>query len=143
MSPEENKTIVRRLIEEGFNQGNERVIEELVASDYTSHEEETPRQIGIEGFKELVGSFRAAFPDARFVIEHTVAEGDKVVTWGYFTGTHRGPLEGIPPTGKSVRVKDVDLYRLRDGKVAEAWTHVDQLGMMQQLGALSMPREGG
>jgi steroid delta-isomerase-like uncharacterized protein len=92
--------------------------------------------IGVEGFKELLGVYRTAFPDMKLTIEEIIAEGDKVVTWATFTGTHRGPLQSLPATGKSVRVKDVDMFRVQAGKVAAAWTNFDQWGLMKQLGVV-------
>lgn len=141
MSTEQNKPLVRRLIEEGFNKGNERVIDELVAPNFATREE-SMRAVGLAGFKEMVAAFRTAFPDARMTIEDVIAEGDKVITWAYLTGTHRGPLEGIPPTGKRVKVKDVDLFRIEQGKVVESSTTFDRLGMLKQLGVISVPEEG-
>lgn len=141
MSTEQNKPLVRRLIEEGFNKGNERVIDELVAPNFATREE-SMRAVGLAGFKEMVAAFRTAFPDARMTIEDVIAEGDKVITWAYFTGTHRGPLEGIPPTGKRVKVKDVDLFRIEQGKIVESSTTFDRLGMLKQLGVISVPEEG-
>lgn len=141
VSTEQNKPLVRRLIEEGFNKGNERVIDELVAPNFATREE-SMRAVGLAGFKEMVAAFRTAFPDARMTIEDVIAEGDKVITWAYFTGTHRGPLEGIPPTGKRVKVKDVDLFRIEQGKVVERSTTFDRLGMLKQLGVISVPEEG-
>jgi len=133
---ESSKALVRRLIEEGMNNGNERVIEELIAPNFTAHEQEEMRMIGVDGFKELLGVYRTAFPDMRLTIEEIVAEGDKVVTWATFTGTHRGPLQSLPATGKAVKVKDVDMFRVQAGKVAEAWTNFDQWGLMKQLGVV-------
>jgi len=134
MSTETNKAVVRRLVGESTGPRADSVIEELVASNFRSHEGDEAKEVGVAGFKQLAASFRTAFPDGKFVIEDMVAEGDKVVTWGYFVGTHTGPLEGMPPTGQQVKVKDVDMFRLENGKVMETWTHFDQLGMMQQLG---------
>ncbi len=76
--------------------------------------------VGLEGFKEMVSAFRMAFPDERMVMEDVIAEGNKVITWAYIVGTHEGPLEGIPATGKRVKVKDVDLFRIENGKVVES-----------------------
>lgn len=129
------------MIEEGFNKGNERVIDELVAPNFATREE-SMRAVGLAGFKEMVSAFRTAFPDARMTIEDVIAAGDKVITWAYFTGTHRGPLEGIPPTGKRVKVKDVDLFRIEQGKIVESSTTFDRLGMLKQLGVISVPEEG-
>lgn len=138
---EQNKAIVRRLIEEGINRGNEAVFDELVAPNFVVQEGEM-RAVGLEGFKEMVATFRTAFPDAHMTIEDITAEGNKVITWGYFTGTHRGPLGGIPPTEKRVKVKDVDLFRIENGKVVESATTFDRLGMLKQLGVISVPEEG-
>jgi steroid delta-isomerase-like uncharacterized protein len=133
MSAETNKAIIRRLIEQGIGAGDEAVIDELVAPTFVSNEE-SMGGAGQEGFKQVVRMYRTAFPDARLDIQFYVAEGDLVVTWGVLTGTHNGPLEGIPATGKSVRVKDVDLWRLENGRLVETWSHLDQAGLLQQLG---------
>jgi steroid delta-isomerase-like uncharacterized protein len=135
MSANENKERVKRLIEEGLNRGNESVIDELIAPNFVSAEDSMSAE-GLDGFKAIAAAFRTAFPDGRLTIQDIIAEGDNVVTWAIFIGTNQGPLENIPPTGKAVRVKDVDLWRLENGKVVEARTHFDQLGMMQQLGLL-------
>jgi steroid delta-isomerase-like uncharacterized protein len=131
-----NKAAVRRLIEEGLNNGNEQVIDELVAPNFMAREQEEMRMLGVEGFKELIGVYRTAFPDMKLTIEEVIAEGDNVITWATFTGTHKGPLEGLPATGKSVKVKDVDLWVVRNGKIVETRTNFDQWGLMKQLGVI-------
>lgn len=79
----------------------------------------------------------------KLLVRRLIEEGfTKVITWAYFTGTHRGPLEGIPPTGKRVKVKDVDLFRIEQGKIVESSTTFDRLGMLKQLGVISVPEEG-
>lgn len=135
ISTEENKSRVKRLTKDGLNKGNESVVDDLIAPNYVS-EEEGMSAVGPEGFKAMAAGFRTAFPDAHIEIEDMVAKDDKVVTWAVFTGTHTGPLGEIPPTGRHVQVKDVDLWRLETGKIVEARAHFDQLGVMQQLGVL-------
>lgn len=134
--PDGNKAVVRRLIEEGMNNGNARVIEELVAPNFMAREEEEMRMLGVDGFKELLGVYRTAFPDMKLTIEEVIAEGDKVITWATFTGTHKGPLQTLPATGRPVKVKDVDLFRVQNGKVVEIRTNFDQWGLMKQLGVI-------
>lgn len=141
MSAEDNKAAIRRLMEEGFNGGDESVIRRYVAPNFMSNEGESMRATGPEGFIELAAVFKTAFPDGRFILEDIVAEGDKVVTWATFTGTHEGPLQGMPPTGKSVRVKDIDLYRFENGMIVEVRPHFDQLSMLQQLGVMGGAEE--
>jgi steroid delta-isomerase-like uncharacterized protein len=134
MSTETNKAIVRRLFEE-LMKGNVSVANELIVTDYAQHSVfHIPN--GREGFKQFFLAFAMAVPDAQFVIEDVIAEGDKVVTRLTVTGTQTGPLQGIPPTGKKFSMKGIDIFRVVDGKIVEHWDAVDQLGMLQQLGAI-------
>ena len=132
---EENKSVIRRLLQEVWNQGNVDTIDEIVATDYVDH---TPAADipGREAFKQLVKGFHVAFPDIRFTLEDLIAEGDKVVARWAASGTHRGDLMGIAPTGKQMMVTGVHMYRLADGKLVERWGNWDQLGMLQRLGVI-------
>jgi steroid delta-isomerase-like uncharacterized protein len=79
----------------------------------------------------------AAFPDLRIVPEDVIATGDKAVARVRVTGTHKGPFLGMSGTGKRVDVKLIDIIRFGDdGRAREHWGMVDQLAMMQQLGAI-------
>lgn len=90
-----------------------------------------------EGVTALFRMYIAAFPDLRMVPEDVIASGDKVVARVRATGTHRGAFMGMPPTGKQVDVQLIDIIRFGDdGRAREHWGVFDQLGMMQQLGAI-------
>ena len=80
---------------------------------------------------------RAGFPDLHFTVEDQIAEGDMVVTRWTARGTHTGEFQSIPATGKAIRVAGTDIDRVIDGKSVECWAHVDELGLMQQLGAVA------
>jgi predicted ester cyclase len=138
MSGETSTTLLRRLFERGMNEGDGSVIDELVSPQYVNHDAPIPTR-GAEGFKNLVGMFKAAFPDIRVTIEDAYADGDRVGSRGTFTGTHEGEFMGVPPTSKSVIIKYLDLWRVEDGKFVETWVRMDILGLMQQLGALGAP----
>src|SRR5437660_5416469 len=102
MSSEENKAQYRRTFEEVFNQGNLALIDELVAPDFLNHE--VPPGMnnrGPESTQQVVRMLRTAFPDLHFTIEELVAEGDTVAGRVTMSGTHLGPFQGIPPTGRS------------------------------------------
>lgn len=135
MSVEENKANDRRAIEEGWNQGNTAVFDELLAANYVGHDPSGPIH-GPEGFKQFYATYRTAFPDTHLVIEDQIAEGDEVTTRWTATGTHQGPLMGIPPTGKHVTVTGITIARFADGKEVESWFNWDALGMLQQLGVV-------
>ena len=91
---------------------------------------------GSEGAKQYVSAFRSGFPDLHFTIEDQVAEGDIVVTRWTARGTHRGEFQGVPATGRKIQLAGTDIDRFVGGRVVECWAHVDELGLMRQLGVV-------
>ena len=140
---EQNKALCRRFYEEVFNKGNLAVIDELSAPNFVDHTAPPGVAPGAEGMKQLITMYRTAFPDLQLTVEEMVAEGDTVVTRTTMRGTHKGELMGIPPTGKHVTMRGLDLVRLTGGKAVEVWHHDDELGMMQQLGVVPPPGQTG
>jgi steroid delta-isomerase-like uncharacterized protein len=134
---EENKAIVRRLVEEWQDGRRRDVAEELIADDFIDHsagpDEDATKEGGIQWFDYIW----QALPDFSVQIKDQVADGDKVATLKTFSGTHKGELMGIAPTGRRVAFNIFDLLRIRDGKVVEHWGVYDIAGLMQQLGAMS------
>ena len=86
---EENKALVRRLVDEVINAGDMDLLDELFAPELA------PRM------RRLFGSFRSAFPDWREEIVELVAEGDRVAGRFKCYGTHRGEFLGAAPTGQA------------------------------------------
>jgi len=78
----------------------------------------------------------AAFPDINVTIDDIIAEGDRVVVRMHTSGTQKGEFRGIPPTGKTAVITEMSIYRISEGKIAEAWVVSDWLGLMQQLGVI-------
>jgi len=142
MSTEENKALTRRLFEEGINQNNPNVFDELIAPDFVNYDAPPGMQRGPEGMHQLVAMFRTGFLDAHVTIEEEIADGDSVIHRGYFTGTHQGDFQGTPPTGKQIKVKTIDIWRVANGKAVENWVQMDMLGLMQQLGVIPAPGQG-
>ena len=143
MSTEQNKALSRRFMEEVFNQGNLNLVDELVAPDFVEHEELPPGfPPGREAVKAFSTTFRGAFPDLKVTIDDLIAEGDKVVIRGTWSGTHQGELMGIAPTGKSVSFGVIDTVRIAGGKLVEHWGQMDTMRMMQQLGVIPAPEQG-
>ena len=109
---------------------------DLLAEDFVEHEETPGLAPTKEGVLEFFRMYRAAFPDLQMRAEEVLVSGDKTVTRVRATGTHQGELMGMPPTGKSVDVKLIDIMQFDDaGLIREHWGLVDMLSMMQQLGA--------
>ena len=77
-----------------------------------------------------------AFPDLHEMSDVLVAEGDQVARVYTAKGTFKDEFMGIPPTGKQIVVKGIQVFRIVDGRIAEVWSSSDDLGMMQQLGVI-------
>jgi steroid delta-isomerase-like uncharacterized protein len=138
MSTEDNKALAHRGFEETLNQRNLAVVDELHVPDFVYHN--ASRTIhGLESFKQYLSMLLTAFPDLRVTIEDMIGEGDRVVVRFTFRGTHQGDLRGIPPTGKQVAVRGIDILCAANGKVVEEWANIDELGLMQQLGVILVP----
>ena len=103
MSAEDNKAVIRRLIEEVYNEGNLDVVDELVAPDVFNHPAVPEHQHGIDGFKHVIEWVRATSSDVHYDIDDIIAEGDKVAVRMTHSGTHTGSVRGIPPLAKSSR----------------------------------------
>jgi steroid delta-isomerase-like uncharacterized protein len=136
MSAEQNKSIVRRWVEEGWNKKNTALIDELYAPNFYQHEAGPEMATSREGLKQFVAMYLAAFPDLTFTIDDLVAEGDKV-TWRFVaTGTNKGSLMGAPASGKVASVAGIIIFRLENSRMAEAWLSLDTLGLLQQVGII-------
>ena len=143
MSIEQNKALVRQLVEEVFNGGNISLVDELMAADFVEHEEPPPgTPPGREGVKALTAAMHSTFPDFKATIEDMIAEGDKVFLRMTWSGTQASEFMGIPSTGKRFAVGVFDVLRIEDGKFVEHWGQMDSMGMMQQLGAMPGPDQG-
>lgn len=134
---ENGRTIARRLTEDLWDKGDLAVADEILAPDFVDHDPVPGQGAGLDGYREMVGVFRAAFPDLRVQNEDVIVEEDKVVLRWTARGTHKGPLMDIPPTGKEVTLKGIDILRVDGGRIAERWGEFDALGMLSQLGAIS------
>jgi predicted ester cyclase len=107
------------------------------ANDVPRHRTPPTAPCQDEGARHRLCALQAAFPDLRFTIEDIVAEGDRVTTRGTLSGTNTGPLAGLPPTGRPVRVSYTDVLRVADGAcVLEHWVELDRPVLMRQLGVL-------
>jgi predicted ester cyclase len=135
------ETVVRKLIEEGFNQGNLAVCEELVDDSLVEHQSFGPNHAaGAAGVQAVIGSLRRAYSDFKLEIEHLSAEGDLVWLHMKGSGTNDGSFMGNPPTGRQMEIDVFDLLRVRDGRLVEHWGVPDRLGALFQLGLAQPPR---
>jgi steroid delta-isomerase-like uncharacterized protein len=139
MSTHDNKSVIRTFIEDVINQGRLERADDIVIGDFVELDPLPGQAQGREGLKEVIRQMRSAFPDIRWMVDEMLAEGDKVFTRFTWSGTHEGAFLGVPATGRRITVKGMVIDRLVAGKMADSRILMDTLGMMQQLGALSVP----
>ncbi len=140
MSTQENKELVRRWYND-WSQGNMEALYAPLAPDIVDHNPVPGQAPGLRGVKEALEMFHTAFPDMRITVDSLIAEADKVVDQITLSGTHTGPLMGIPPTGKRATITASNIWRISNGKCTEIWHIEDMLRLMQQLGVVSMPQQ--
>lgn len=136
---EDNRAILRRIVNEVINRGNLALADTLFAMEYIYHGPGGLELRGPDGFKQLLNVYRSAFPDVNITIDDTVAEGDKIAWRWTARGTHKGDLTGIAPTGRTVTVSGILVSRFSGRKVVEDWESFDELGMLRQLGVTAIP----
>ncbi len=140
VSPVEQReayTLAHRYFDEVWNQGRLEVLDELLSPAYINHTPSTGNPPpGPDGLKPIVAAIRQAFPDLHFAIEDVIAGSDSVVIRTTMTGTHEGELFGLAPTHRKVRVMQIQIERVKDGRIAEHWRVTDDLTLMRQLGVV-------
>ena len=134
MSLEENKAIIRKMIE-AINKQNPASLDELIAPDFVLHMHAQQTQ-GWEVSRQVVEDEIKAFPDLHVTIEDIIAEGDKVCVRLQETATHTGEYRGLAPNGKKLTYYIVAIWRIVEGKIVEGWGVYDQMDFFKQLGVI-------
>jgi len=133
------KAVVRRNTEEVQNGGKFGVFQELFADDFVDHTTQPGTTPDKAGVRELYTYMREAFPDFHAVIHWQLAEGDRVITYKTYYGTHDGPFLGIAPTHRKIHFESVDVMRVQSGKITDHWGVGNLLSLMQQIGGWTPP----
>lgn len=136
MSEAKNKEITRRFSAEVWGKGDAALADELIAPDLIEHTPFPAPTPGLEGHKQVLAMFRAAFPDLVVTVDDVIAEGDMTYLNWHGDATHTGEMMGIPATGKKVHVTGMDILRLENGKIKERWAEISTFSLMQQLGVI-------
>jgi steroid delta-isomerase-like uncharacterized protein len=133
------EAFARERVEVLFNRGELERVEEFVTEDFVNHEAWPGEDPGYEGFRLRLRRLREAIPDIHMEVHEVVAGGDLVAYRATLSGTHRGMLLGMKPTGRTFSVQHMHMLRMRDGRSSEHWATRDDLGMLQQLGIIPTP----
>jgi steroid delta-isomerase-like uncharacterized protein len=129
------EAVVRRFYEEMCTGRKLELADELFTSDHVMHDPQVPSEPGPRGVADAVSVYQQG-ADGRWTIEDIFSAGDRVVVRWTGSGRHVGDLNGVPPTGKPIRVDAITIHRMADGKIAETWEVWDTLGLLQQIGVV-------
>ena len=136
-------TSTQRLIEriplEILNNGNFALIDEIFATDFVEHTTQPGVAPTRAGFKQTAMALKTAFPDLHYVIEDSIESGDRIVHRLTASGTMKADFMGMTATGKRATWTEFHVGRIANGRLAEHWGLVDQLGMLVQLGIVPSP----
>jgi len=128
-----NKRLVRRFYKEVYGEWNMALVDEVVSPRFTSHDWPEGSPAGPQGFAAFYSAIRTALPDARYVVDDLIAEGDKVVVRWRLLGTHEGDFRGIAPTGRAIELKGIAIYRVDEGMLVERWVVTDLHGVLDEM----------
>jgi predicted ester cyclase len=130
---EQNKSLVRRFVDEVWNKKNANKLDEFLAPNFTLQTPDGTLR-GPKEFRQYYDTMVSAFPDAKVNIDEIISEGDTVVCRETVTATHKGELRGISPTNKHVTVKILTMGKVSGGKLTEGIQIMDRLSLYEQLG---------
>ncbi|HEY2814139.1 MAG TPA: ester cyclase [Acidimicrobiales bacterium] len=130
-----DEAVVRRFYEQMCNERKNELAPELFSDDHQMHDPQVPAGPGPQGMADVISVYQKGV-DGHWGIEEIFSTGDRVIVRWTGSGTHNAELNGIPPTGKDIRVDAISIHRMSDGKIAETWEVWDTLGFLQQLGVV-------
>jgi steroid delta-isomerase-like uncharacterized protein len=133
MTIEANKALVRRAI--GYNHGAADAGSEIFAPDFVAYMPGQP-PMDRATFEHFVSGVSSGLPGYTYEIHDQIAQRDLVANRITWRGVHSANLAGVPATGRSVELRGINMFRVRDGRVVEQWAQLDMLGLLQQIGAI-------
>ena len=134
------RALHRRFIDDVINaQDLDGALGEIVAEDFVHLSPLLGQSPGRDGLAEILGMMFAGFPDLHWTVLDTLVEGDRVMAFSTWTGTHHGEFMGVPATGRTVTVEAWTIDRFHDGMFVDSRILMDVAGMLGQLGVLPAP----
>jgi len=136
MSTDANKQLVRAYFD-AFRDRDAAWWEANIAPDFVRHDPGLDFAVhGPAGIAKLAAVLHGGLSNIAMSIDEVIAEGDRVLAKLRFRGRHTGDFQGHPATGATVDILVMDYFRVADGRLAEHWALMDNLTMLQQLGAV-------
>ncbi len=118
----DNKALVHRLYEDGFNAEDVGILDVLLAPHFVDHTAAPGQAPGAAGIKDAWTRLHTAFPDIHLTVEDVIAEGDGVAARITLRGTHRGEFMGVLPTGRVIQAQGMEFVHIADGQIVDLWS---------------------
>ncbi len=131
-----NIAIVRKFFEVGPSQGDLAAADALLHPEFSLHTPLPTPGPGIEAMNNVITTCRAAFHGLHVTVDDIMADGDKVTARFTARGVHKGEFMGLPHTGKAITMTGIEIFRIKEKKIAELWGEANLMGLLQQLGIL-------
>jgi len=142
MTSEQTEAVAHRWHLEVVQEGNTGLADQILTPDVLIHVNGQESR-GVDAAKQLATALKTAFPDIRITHDEVIVSGDRVAIRWTSDQTHGGDYFGTPASGKRIHIEGLDLFHIRDGKIAEMWIEFDNLGILQQMGAIPEPQQAG
>jgi steroid delta-isomerase-like uncharacterized protein len=136
---QKNVDTIQRFLDETVNKKNLAANDKLTTADFVERWVPPGFPEGRDATKTFFAMVLSAFPDLTYEVEDVIAQGDRVAVRIVWRGMQTGEFMGYSPSGKRVTLNGIEWMRMGDGRIAEHWGVEDDLGMMQQLGLVSLP----
>lgn len=136
MATEQSDSFIRCIVDKAFNNGNFTRVEEMLAPTGNSSISALRMVNNHIGLKQLIASYRLAFPDLHCTVGDEIRVGDKLAGHWTMRGTHKGLFMGNPATGKQIKANGMIFARFEAGMIVEYWMLIDQFSLLQQLGII-------
>jgi len=121
-----------RWFDQVWNQLRRDAIGEMFAPDAVLHDGGVDTT-GPDGFYPFFDRMNAAFSGLHVKVEDSIAEGDKICVRWTCQARHTGDGMGIAPTGITINITGISIFRVEGGRMIEAWQNWDMLGMLEQI----------
>jgi steroid delta-isomerase-like uncharacterized protein len=135
-----NQQAIDRLTNEVLTQHDLGVLDSIFHADYIEADPPPGMGPGVDGLRQWLSGWFAAFPDVSWTVEEQMADGDQVWSRSTWRGTHKADFFGIPATGRAVSVTAWTIDRFADGKITHSRLMMDTMSLLQQLGAIPAPQ---
>ena len=138
MTEEEKIALIRDHVRLESEHDMEQLLDGMTEDAFTDVLCAPPKHVGKAGVAERYRGQWMGFPDLTVRIRRVVVVGDKhAVTEHEWSGTHTGEFLGVPPTGKSVKVKAAVIWEFEGEKIKGETIYYDLATVLKQMGVLS------